>query len=144
MKLLSSFFLALSVFAMNQPQAQIPSRSPSPSSGEYKAIVEAARASAVQELKQNVGLDADVVNIAGDWAFITAELVDASGAPFTYHGTPLEQAAAAGGVSRVYAGLLQRKDDKWSSLTQVIGPTDVAWESWPGKYGAPASLFGMQ
>ncbi len=139
-----SLFLALSVFAMNQTQAQIPTHSPSPSSDEYKVIVETARASAVQELKQSVGLDPDVVNIAGDWAFITAELVDASGAPFTYHDTPLEQAAAAGGVSRVYAGLLRRRDGKWGQLTQVIGPTDVAWESWPGKFGAPAALFGMQ
>jgi hypothetical protein len=127
---------------MTQTHAQNSPHAPVPSSAEYKAIVEAARAPAARELKQTIGLDPDALNVAGDWAFLTANIVDASGAPFDYHGTRLEEAAQAGGVSRLYAGLLQRRDGHWIVVTRAIGPTDVAWESWASEFGAPAALFG--
>ena len=72
---------------------------------------------------------------------VTAQLVDANGVPFAYRGTPLEAAATAGGVSRVYAGLLRAHDGHWRVVQQAIGPTDVAWEAWPTQFGAPAALF---
>jgi hypothetical protein len=139
----TTLLLALSVFAMNQSSAQSQTRAPSAGSVEYLAIVEHARAQAAQELKLKVELKPDVLKVSEPWAFITAQLVDASGAPFKYEGTPLEAAAAAGGVSRLYAGLLKRDGEKWRVVTQAIGPTDVVWETWPQEFAAPRELFGM-
>lgn len=133
------FLLCLSLVTMTN--AQTPPHSPAPDSAEAKAIATTVRAAIARELKQDVTIDLDVVNIAGDWAFATANLLDASGGAYRYTGTPLEEAAAAGGVSNLYAGLLKHRDGAWSVVTQAIGPTDLAWEDWPQKYGAPTSLF---
>ncbi len=140
MKRLPVLFLSLLMVTMTA-HAQNAPRSPDPQSAEYKAIVSAATMAATSELKQTVALDMDVLNVSADWAFLTAQLVDANGVPFAYRGTPLEAAAEAGGVSRVYAGLLRAHDGQWRVVQQAIGPTDVAWESWPAQFGAPAALF---
>lgn len=141
MKRLIALFFSFSVIAMNPTHAQSTAHPVSSTSADYKIIVEAARTNAVRDLNQEFGLEPEVVNIADDWAFVIANLVDSHGAAFRYRGTPLEEAAAAGGVSSVYAGLLRRRDGAWSLVTQVIGPTDVAWEDWSGEFGAPATLF---
>src|SRR5690606_4851833 len=130
-----------SVIAMTPTQAQNTAHVVNSASAEYKIIVEAARSSATRELKLPVSLKAEVVNNAGDWAFVTASIVDSWGAPFDYRGTPLEEAAAAGGVSTLYVGLLRRRDTTWTLVKQAIGPTDVAWEGWSGEFGAPEALF---
>ncbi len=131
--------LCLSLVTMTN--AQTPPHSPAPDSAEAKAIATTVRAAVARELKQDVAIDLDVVNISGDWAFATANLVDTNGGAYRYKGTPLEEAAAAGGVSNLYAGLLKHRDGAWSVTTQAIGPTDLAWEDWPQRFGAPTSLF---
>ncbi len=140
MKRSPALFLSLLMLTMTS-QAQNSPHSPDPQSAEYKAIVGAAATAATGELKQAVTLDTDVLNVSADWAFLIAQLVDANGVPFAYRGTPLEAAAAAGGVSRVYAGLLRAHDGHWRVVQQAIGPTDVTWEAWQTQFGAPAALF---
>ncbi len=138
---LSPISLFLVTLMMNPANAQNSLHSPAADSADYKAIVAIAEHSASQELKQKILLKLDFLNVSGDWAFLNAQMQDASGAPFTYHGTPLQAAAEAGGVSRVYAALLHKQDGNWLLREQAVGPTDVAWESWPADYGAPADLF---
>lgn len=123
-------------------QAQT-ARAPDPATAEYKAIVEIASKAATAELKQTARLDPSVLNVSGDWAFLFANILDAHGAPFDYRGSALEAAAAAGGVSRSYAGLLRMKGGEWNMVVQAIGPTDVAWEPWAARYGAPEAVFAI-
>lgn len=130
------------LMATMNAQAQT-ARAPDPTTSEYQAIVGIASKAATAELKQTARLEPSVLNVSGDWAFLFADIVDAHGAPFDYRGSALEAAAAAGGVSRSYAGLLRMKGGEWSMVVQAIGPTDVAWEPWPARYGAPEAVFAI-
>ncbi len=138
---LSSIPLLLVTLMMNPANAQSAVHSPAAESADYKAILTTASKSATEELKQKILLKVDFLNVSGNWAFMNAQMQDASGAPFNYHGTPLEAAAEAGGVSRVFAALLQKQEDHWVVRDKAVGPTDLAWESWAEDYGAPAALF---
>ena len=142
MKPIPSLLFGLAITTMNLP-AHAQQYSPAANSAEFKAMVTAIDAGIRAELKQPVVVDTETVTRNGEWAFVVASLLDNSGRAYRYVGTPLEEAAANGGVSNAYAALLRLRDGKWTLVTQVIGPGDVAWEDWPTRYGAPAALFGF-
>ena len=105
------------------------------------ALLEAARVPVQAELGKAPKFRVDQLHRDGDWAFLLATLQDADGEPFDYRGTPLADAAQQGMVSRTYAALLPHDADGWQVVAKAIGPSDVAWEDWPKRYGAPARLF---
>ena len=105
------------------------------------ALLEAARAPVQAELGKAPKFRVDQLHRDGDWAFLLATLQDADGKPFDYKGTPLADAAQQGMVSRTYAALLRHDARGWQVVAKAIGPSDVAWEDWPKRYGAPARLF---
>ena len=135
--------LGIAIALMNPTPAPAQQYSPAADSAEFKAMASVVDAGIRNELKQAVVVDIDAVTRNGEWAFVVASLLDGSGRAYRYIGTPLEEAAANGGVSNAYAALLRLRDSEWSLVTQAIGPGDVAWEDWPSRYGAPASLFGF-
>ena len=108
---------------------------------ERTAILDAARKPVVARLGKPVKFKVQNLRHDGIWAFLTAELQDASGHPLSYKGTPLAEAEAEGVVSKDYAALLRRDHGRWRVVDQAIGPTDVAWEDWSQKHSAPAALF---
>lgn len=106
-------------------------------------LLEAARAPAQAELGKTPKFRVDQLHRDGDWAFLLATMQESDGKPFDYKGTPLAEAAQQGFVSRTYAALLRRKANRWEVIAKAIGPSDVAWEDWPKRYGAPAKLFAQ-
>lgn len=105
-------------------------------------------ATATQSVARSLQLDAARLRLApeqlrrqGDWVFLTAQLQDAAERPFDYAGTALHDAAQAGAVSSLCAALLRRQGGAWKLVEIAIGPTDVAWETWPAEHRAPAELF---
>jgi len=143
MKILASMTLGIAIAAMSPTPAPAQQYSPAADSAEFKAMAVVVDAAIRGELKQTVVVDIESVTRNGDWAFVMASLLDSSGRAYRYIGTPLEDAAANGGVSNAYAALLRSRGSEWTLVTQVIGPGDVAWDEWPSKYGAPAALFGF-
>ena len=109
---------------------------------ERAALLEAARAPAGAALGKTPKFRVEQLQRDGDWAFLLATMEEADGRPFDFTGTPLADAAKQGMVSRSYAALLRRKAGGWEVVAKAIGPSDVAWEDWPRRYGAPAKLFG--
>jgi hypothetical protein len=107
------------------------------------ALLEAARAPARAELGKAPKFRVDQLRRDGDWAFLLATMQEADGEPFDYKGTPLAEAAQQGFLSRTYAALLRRKASGWEVVAKAIGPSDVAWEDWSSRYGAPARLFAQ-
>lgn len=105
------------------------------------ALLEAARAPVRAELGKAPKFRVDQLHRDGDWVFLLATMQEADGRPFDYAGTPLAEAAQQGFVSRTYAALLRHKAGGWEVVAKAIGPSDVAWEDWPQRYGAPARLF---
>lgn len=143
MNSLASMTFGIAIAAMSPTPAPAQQYSPAADSAEFKAMSAVVDVGIRNELKQAVVIDIESVARNGEWAFVMASLLDSSGRAYRYLGTPLEEAAANGGVSNTYAALLRWRDHKWSLVTQVIGPGDVAWEDWPSTYGAPPELFGF-
>jgi len=108
------------------------------------ALLEAARAPVRAALGKVARFRVDQLNREGDWAFLLATMEEPDGRPFDFTGTPLADAAKQGMVSRTYAALLRHKGDGWEVVAKAIGPSDVAWEDWSRRYGAPARLFAAQ
>lgn len=109
---------------------------------ERAALLAVARAPVRAELGKEPRFRVDQLRRDGDWAFLLATMEGADGKPFDFAGTPLAEAAKQGMVSRTYAALLRHRADGWQVVAKAIGPSDVAWEDWPRRYGAPAKLFG--
>ncbi|GAS87209.1 uncharacterized protein RMCB_1305 [Mycolicibacterium brisbanense] len=99
----------------------------------------------VADLRAQLGVPAEfeekTVNIEDGWAFVYGKIVGADGLPFDYGGTPFAEAAANGGRSRTYAGLFRDNGAAWTRVDSAVGPTDLAWDGWAERYGAPAAIF---
>ena len=111
------------------------------SGAERIAILDTARQPVVRQLGKPVKFLVRTLNRDGDWAFLVATMQDDRGRPSSYAGTPLASAEAEGMISKDYVALLQRSGGRWRVVDQAVGPTDVAWEGWPERYGAPVGLF---
>ena len=107
------------------------------------ALLDTARKPVSEALGKPVLFKVRELRATGRWAFLLADMEERGGGPVSYSGTSRAEAAQHGMVSRVYAALLRQDQDKWVVVDSAIGPTDVAWESWPAKYGAPESLFKL-
>jgi hypothetical protein len=105
------------------------------------AILDSARRPVVAELGKPVLFQVQQLGQSGDWAFLRADMVEHGGRPIDYAGTSRAEDAEHGVVSHTYAALLHRIDGEWRVVAHAIGPTDVAWEDWSERYGAPAAIF---
>lgn len=114
-----------------------------PVSAEGEAIVHPALADLAAQLGKPVELKVKTVNTVGEWAFVYGTIQGPNGAVFDYAGTRFAEAAANGGKSRTYAGLFRGDGSAWTRVDSAVGPTDVAWEGWAAKYGAPAEVFAI-
>lgn len=114
-----------------------------PASTEREAIVHPALADLLAQLGKPAELKIKTVNTAGEWAFVYGTILGPDGVPFDYSGTPFAEAAAHGGKSRTYAGLFRGEGNQWTRVDSAVGPTDVAWEGWAARYGAPAQIFQL-
>jgi hypothetical protein len=111
---------------------------------ERDAIVQTVTQAAAAKLKLSQGalrLTPDQPKHSGDWVFLMARMRDAAGQRFDYAGTSLHKAAQAGTVSDLCVALLRREGGVWKLIEIAVGPTDVAWETWPATHNAPAELF---
>jgi hypothetical protein len=128
------------IMAMTAAASSV-SASQTASGPERSAILNAARRPVTARLRKPVSFKITKLNRDGDWIFLSATMEDGQGKPISYVGTPLADAAAQGMVSHLYVALLQRRQSKWQVVDSAIGPTDVAWENWAQRYGAPAAIF---
>lgn len=123
---------------------EIPDSQDAVEQGMRQAILEAARASVRERLGKAPLFKVERLARRRDWAFVQATMEGPGGAAFDYAGTPLADAAARGLVSRVFVALLRHDASGWHIMAQAVGPTDLAWEDWPRRFGAPASLFVLR
>lgn len=135
-------FSLMMVLAMTNATAQEQPQTPQPGSPERAAILDAARAPVQKALGKPVQFVVKQLNVLNHWAFVYATMQGPGGTPIDYAGTPFAQAAEHGAKSDDYLALLRMRDGKWQVLADSIGPTDVAWATWPEQYGAPQALFG--
>jgi hypothetical protein len=76
------------------------------------------------------------LNQVGPWAFLFARMQRPDGRPLPRAADDLD--------SNDYAALLRQDGNGWRVVDFAVGPTDVAWEGWDRRYGAPASVFAVR
>ena len=97
------------------------------------------RGPVAHDLAQSVLFMVSTIRICGQWAFVIAEPIKPGGGTIQWQST-----ICKGDVSHL-VGALEQKDAAggWTLKEYALCPTDVAWENWPEKYGAPQALFAQ-
>ncbi|WP_409493123.1 hypothetical protein [Amycolatopsis sp. cmx-11-12] len=116
-----------------------------------EAALQAATARLDEFFGDRVRVEVERLDRIGPWVFLqgTMRTTDA-GRPY-YAGTVYEARRADGVMSDVYVALLKKADEKgadndarsWRLSNYAVGPTDVAWLTWPDEHEAPRALFGF-
>src|SRR5688572_4218911 len=138
------------------PPAQAPNGDPAATGGqagqaiqapdpERDAMVDALSAQAGVEIGLPVTFEVTTKTVEGDWGWLVAQPWTRDGAQIDWSTTRYAQRAADGvldGGGTTYA-LLRKQNGTWSVVAFAVGPTDVAYADWPQRYGAPASVMGL-
>lgn len=104
-----------------------------PQGAARRALLDAARGPAEAGRGQAVQFVVHTLNRDGPWAFLFARMQRPDGRSV---------GRAAGDLaSDDYAALLHQDGAGWRVVDFAVGPTDVAWEGWGRRHGAPASVF---
>lgn len=114
---------------------------PAQGSPERKALMDALRVPVESELHISVVFKVDQLKLLGDWAFLLAAPQQPNGKKIDYRGTRYAGALEAGAFDNGVCALFHKKDGQWKVVQYVLGATDVPYEDWPQKYGAPTSIF---
>lgn len=115
-----------------------------PGDADYDAVAAIATTSVQESLNRPMGLEVERLDRLGYWVFVLGRMRDSDGGV-----PPLGQDAGTPdtGVSLVsdaYAALFRQDEDGcWQMTAETIGPGDVAWLTWPQKYGVPGSVLGF-
>lgn len=135
---------------MHTPSAQsVPPESLDPDEPAGSAVLQAATAPLREIFDDRVEVKVERLNRVGGWVFLRGKMHDVDGGRPDYSATPFAKPAAAGQMSDVYVALLSHfggpeNDPRcWHLDDHHIGPTDVAWDAWPDKHGAPRALFSV-
>ncbi len=117
---------------------------PARGTSERAAILDAVRPSLEAVLRPPVQFVVETMNVSQGWAFVTLNPQRPEGKQID----PLKTGLAEDWEEGFYDGLttyalLWSRNGRWNLITSVIGPTDVAWEDWSFRYGAPRGIFGF-
>jgi hypothetical protein len=107
-----------------------------PQGAARRALLDAARGPAETGRGQPVQFVVHALNRDGPWAFLFARMQRPDGRPLGRGADDL--------ASNDYAALLRQDGGGWRVVDFAVGPTDVAWEGWDRRYGAPASVFAIR
>jgi hypothetical protein len=114
---------------------------PKQGSAERKAIMDSLRPPVEKSLKQKVIFQIDHLKVQGNWAFMTGKPRTPSGKAIDYRKTAYKEAIDAGAFDDWICALWKRNGKKWKLVQYAIGATDVVWDGWYQKYGAPKAIF---
>ncbi|WP_181776790.1 hypothetical protein [Amycolatopsis pittospori] len=136
---------------MYTPSARSFPQSLNPGDPVRDAVLQAAFARLEDAFDDRVRVEVERLDRIGPWVFLQGTMRGTEiGRPY-YAGTGWEARRADGVMSDVYVALLKKVDERavdndarsWRLADHAIGPTDVAWLTWPDEHEAPRALFGF-
>jgi hypothetical protein len=110
-------------------------------SDERTAILDAMRPHVERDIGAPVVFRIERINREGAWAFVSATPQRPGSAPIDWSRTRFAKAFANDMMSDAVLVLLAREVGRWRVLEYALGPTDVTWEAWIGKYKLPRGFF---
>ena len=140
MSLLTQSLILIGLLFGAAPGSAQSTHTPGPGSTERKAIMDAARVPVEIKLRKRVVFKVEHLKVEKDWAFMTG-IPQTPDGRLAYEGTEYEDQWRAGGISNLVVALLHWQGDRWRVTAYVIGPSDVVYENWDRKYGAPRAIF---
>ncbi len=108
---------------------------------ERKQIINTLKADFKAELKKPVRIRVTAFKIQHDWSFVRGVILDKSGGPMDYKGTPYQGAVEAGMFDDWFCSLLHKEKGKWRIVTHAIGATDMPYLDWADIHNAPGGIF---
>lgn len=132
------------VLAQTPAQAPAAARDVGPTDPLRPVVLNALRPAIVADLGQSVKFVVATLRTQGDWAYVVARPQRPDGREIDFRATRYREAIDQGVFDgpTLYA-LMQRREQRWTVVDFVIGPTDVAWAGWPEEHGAPAAMLGL-
>lgn len=135
---------------MHNPSARSIQDSLDPADSIREAVLQVATARLDDAFGDRVRVEVEYLNRIGPWVFLRGKLRGTGERPY-YAGTVYESRRADGVMSDAYVVLLKKTSDtgadndarSWGVADYAIGPTDVAWLTWPDEHEAPPALFGF-
>lgn len=114
---------------------------PAVGSAERRAIMDAWRKPAMDELNQKVAFVAHKFAACRGWAFIEAAPQQPGDRPVDWSITPYRDAVAEGMCGGFVHALLRKDGGQWRVRAHEICATDVPWVSWDEEHSAPSQIF---
>jgi hypothetical protein len=114
---------------------------PMTGSPERRALLDAVRPSVEAKIGPPVVFVVHVIHVWGDWAYVQAVPQRPGGVPIDWSRTKFKDDFAKDFMTDIVMCLLRRNGAHWTVAEFVLGPTDVFWENWVGKYRLPRTLF---
>lgn len=108
-------------------------------------ILNALRPAIVADLSQPVKFVVQTLRFQDGWAWVVVRPQRPDGREIDFRSTRYRERIENDvfGGPTIYA-LMQRRQQRWTVVDFVVGPTDVAWAGWPEEYGAPAAMLGLE
>ncbi len=127
--------VSLAAFTQSRPYT------PSPGDPERKAIMDALRTPVERELHKRVVFKVDQLKVQEGWAFMRGTPLRPDNSPMDYRGTLYQQALDDGVFDDWICALFHWRNGEWQVVQYVIGATDVIYEDWGRRFGAPTGIF---
>jgi hypothetical protein len=116
-------------------------RTPKAGSAERKAIMDALRVPVERDVHQSVIFVVTKLNVERGFAFVITQPQRPNGKRIDYRHTKYADAQESGAFDDQAIALLKKRGSRWRVLVYNIGATDVVWEDWGKRYGAPSAIF---
>lgn len=113
---------------------------PAPGSGSYMSVLNAMMPSLRRDISPDVGLNVEVMQVEGDWAYAQFVPIDIDG-PIDWSKTRFAADHAAGRMSPWVFALLHRDaTGEWRVLEYRIGAATADWPTWIAHHHPPDVL----
>ncbi len=114
---------------------------PEKKSSEREQIMDVLRIPVEKELKQEIKFKVGSLKVVGDWAFMQGEpLNKVSGKRADLTGTKYGEDNWQDFDNNIFA-LLKKKGGKWTIVERAMMCSDVCYDGWDKKHGAPKEIF---
>lgn len=105
-------------------------------------LLDALRATAEEDLGQQVKFVVRKLRTCGDFAFVLAVPQTPGGEPIDFERTRHAERIAEGAFDGPDTfALLRRAAGIWGTSDYAVGPTDVVWIDWQQRFALPGALF---
>ena len=105
-----------------------------------KELLDTIRPRVEADLGRRVLFVVDFINVDGNWAFLAVTPVNRDGSKIDIYSTRYAKDADFMDGLANYS-VLKYANGRWNEIEWVVGPTDVAYEPWPEKYGFSRELI---